>query len=237
MMKELYWTRLLNYSNYQNNPHLAIFYKPLDFSMFTFRIPGISEIIKKVLVNEYTKEGIYGQRFTESGFVFNQTLVTLSTLGIIWLTLIFILAPILTFTGVLLRKQAKMTKHGKAVSELLHPKVYLSLCLLFTLPSLLPCTLTSLLEITYTTSFDPLDSTSLDRYSYLSSLALLLFALISIILLVLFTFLTRPYHGHPLLQNIVPTSTLYEPFKNTAFALIFHPLYALKCVLIALILS
>ena len=102
ILQQLYCTRLLNLDH---SPYFAIGYQPLSFSLFTFKIRGISDLIKQNLINDYTKEGVYGQKFTESGFIYNQTLVSLSTIGIIWLFLLFFVAPLFLLIGALLRRQ------------------------------------------------------------------------------------------------------------------------------------
>lgn len=57
ILQQLYCTRLLNL---EHSPYLAIGYQPLSFSLFTFKIARICELIQTSLINDFTKEGIYG---------------------------------------------------------------------------------------------------------------------------------------------------------------------------------
>jgi hypothetical protein len=52
-----------------------------------------------------------------------------------------------------------------------------------------------------------------------------------------FIMMNRELHTHELLKAWIPASTLYEPFKNNAFALIIYPFYCAKGLLIALIVT
>lgn len=61
--------------------------------------------------------------------------------------------------------------------------------------------------------------------------------LLFIISMTVFIIINRDIHLHDLLKAKVPASTLYDPFKNTAFALLIYPFYCAKGLLIALILT
>lgn len=77
----------------------------------------------------------------------------------------------------------------------------------------------------------------LDTYSYYSAQAILSMMLLFVVFMAAFIIMSRELHMHELLRAKVPASTIYEPFKNNAFALVIYPLYCAKGILIALILT
>lgn len=170
------------------------------------------------MINDYTREGVYGQRFTESGFRYNQTIVTLATLGLLWLCLLLVIAPLCLIIGLLLRKLGAKSHHGKSYGELFHLKIILSIVFLFSTISVLPTSIASILEITNFRE-DPDDSTHLDTYSYYCAITILTLTLLFIVAMNLFIMINRDLHKHELLRDKIPASTLYEPFKDTAYAL------------------
>lgn len=58
-----------------------------------------------------------------------------------------------------------------------------------------------------------------------------------IVSMTFFIITNRELHLHELLRDKVPASTIYEPFKNTAFALVLYPFYCVKGLLVAIILT